>query len=242
MLFRSRRTRVTMPWIGDLPLIGNWLSSFKTERITTEVILTITPRIMQSPLTPGAVNQAFWSGTETSYATSPLFSSAPKKTLAHLSSGLAGPLSSGGGHSKTDSTAPPLMKAAVAGPLLSIQPGDTAVQIGKEVKLTIMDERLQASADSTFRLEYDPLVVRFKRIGDAELLDVPVAGGSGGGEEAGLLTFRLSKPESRAPRSATVTFTAAAVGVSPVRVELAVADREGAAQTREVGTGIVRVR
>ena len=241
----DRRTRVTMPWIGDLPLIGNWLSSFKTERITTEVILTITPRIMQSPLAPGSTNQAFWSGTETSYATTPLFSSAPKKTLAHLSGSQTGlgSLSPAGTRSKNDTaSAASLMKAAVGGSVLSIQPGDTAVQVGKEIKLSILDGRLQASADGVFQLEYDPLVLHFKRIGEAELLDSAASGNEGGGEETGKLAFRLSKTDSRAPRSVTVIFAAAAVGVSPVRVELAAVDRDGVAQASDVGTGVVRVR
>lgn len=241
----DRRTRVTMPWIGDLPLIGNWLSSFKTERVTTEVILTITPRIMQSLLAPGSTNQAFWSGTESSYATTPLFSSGPKKTFVHLSGGQTGlsSLSSSGGPTKSDtSPASSLMKSAVAGPLLSVQPGDVATQVGKEMTLRIVDERLQASAESVFRLEYDPLVLHFMRIGDAELLEQPVSGSEDGRGRAGLLTFRLSKSEARAPRSVTVTFSGVAAGVSPVRVELAAVDREGAAQATEVGTGIVRVR
>ncbi|MCC6141271.1 MAG: hypothetical protein IT389_11745 [Nitrospira sp.] len=241
----DRRTRITMPWIGDLPLIGNWLSSFKTERVTTEVILTITPRIMQSPLAPGATNQAFWSGTETSYATAPLFSTSPKKTLTHLSGSQTGQgsLSSAGMAAKSDKTSTAaLMKAAVSGPILSIQPGDTAVQVGKEIKLSIVDGRLQASADGVFQLEYDPQVLHFKRLDDVELLDAAASGNDGGSEDSGKVAFRLSKADSRAPRAVTVTFAAAAVGVSPVRVELAAVDRDGVAQTSEVGTGVVRVR
>ncbi|MEK7869553.1 MAG: hypothetical protein AAB271_04405, partial [Nitrospirota bacterium] len=117
-----------------------------------------------------------------------------------------------------------------------------AVQVGKEIKLSIMDGRLQASADGVFQLEYDPLVLHFKRIGDAELLDSAASGNEGGGEETGKLAFRLSKTDSRAPRSVTVIFAAAAVGVSPVRVELAAVDRDGVAQASDVGTGVVRVR
>ncbi len=70
----DQRTRTTIPWVGDLPYIGNLLSSFKTQRVTTEVILTITPHITQTLLPPGSRNQAFWSGTELSYATGPVFS------------------------------------------------------------------------------------------------------------------------------------------------------------------------
>lgn len=241
----DRRTRVTMPWIGDLPLIGNWLSSFKTERVTTEVILTITPRILQPPLGAGTTNQAFWSGTETTYATAPIFSSAPKKTLAYLSGSQTGlsASSSSGVRSKSEiAAASSLMKAAVAGPVLLIQPGDAATQVGKEIRLAIIDERLRASADGVFHLEYDPSVLHFKQLADAEIIDSPMVGGEGGRDESGTVAFRLARPDSRAPRSVTVTFTAAAVGVSPVRVEVASSNRDGAAQDAEVGTGVVRVR
>ncbi|NJL17191.1 MAG: hypothetical protein HC938_08330 [Nitrospira sp.] len=82
----DRRTRITMPWIGDLPLIGKLLSSFKTERVTTEVILTITPRIAQPALPPGSSNQAFWSGTEFNYSTSPVFSGSTRTISTSLKS------------------------------------------------------------------------------------------------------------------------------------------------------------
>ncbi|MEO6307605.1 MAG: secretin N-terminal domain-containing protein, partial [Nitrospiraceae bacterium] len=49
----DRKTRTTIPWIGDLPFIGNLISSFKTQRVTTEVILTITPHIIQGTTPPG---------------------------------------------------------------------------------------------------------------------------------------------------------------------------------------------
>lgn len=234
----DRRTRTTMPWIGDLPLIGNWLSSFKTERVTTEVILTITPRIMQSPVPSGGTQHAFWSGTESSYATSPLFSNAQKKTLAHLASGVT---STAAGRPNTDA-ATSLMKAAVAGPPLSVKPGDATTQVGKEVKLTVVDERLRASGEQIFRLEYDPQVLVFKAVSDAVIADSSSTAGGAGRDTSGSISFRLTKPESRAPRSVTVTFTASAVGVSPVRVELLPNDESGSAQSPDVGTGVVRVR
>src|SRR5262250_82060 len=71
---QDQRTKVTIPWIGDLPVIGDWISSFKTQRVTTEVILTITPHIVHSMTQPNRGTQVFWSGTESSYATAPLYS------------------------------------------------------------------------------------------------------------------------------------------------------------------------
>lgn len=80
----DRRTKVTIPWIGDIPFLGNLLSSFKTQRVTTEVILTITPHIVNSLRLPGPQGQAFWSGTESVYSTAPLFAMQPKQVAARV--------------------------------------------------------------------------------------------------------------------------------------------------------------
>ena len=243
----DRRTRVTIPWIGDLPLIGNWLSSFKTERITTEVILTITPRIMQPTLPLGPSNQAFWSGTEFTYATNPMFSNSAKKVSTHLGNGHGGaslspvsgaPAKSGEGTSASRS----LAQLAVPDPLLAIQPDESTIQSGKEVKLAIIDARIRASENNVFKLEYDPKILQFKRLGEAEIMSASDAASGEGREPDGTISFRLARPSQRAPRSVSVTFVAKAPGVSPVRVELAGSGGEGQASSTEVGTGVVRVR
>ncbi|WP_145976371.1 secretin N-terminal domain-containing protein [Nitrospira moscoviensis] len=231
----DRRTRVTMPWIGDLPLIGNLLSSFKTERVTTEVILTITPRITQTT-PPPASNQAFWSGTEFTYATSPLFSSAAKPMspyAANVPAGKALVSTKGALPAGTNGSAGsrPLSDAAVPGPVLAIQPDETAVQAGREIKLAIIDARLKATPGQTLKLEYDPKVLRFTGLTDAEILGDDTA-------PDGSVTFRLAKPSDRAPRSVSATFWGKAPGVSPVRVELAGSTSDAA----EFGKAIVRVR
>lgn len=242
----DRKTRVTIPWLGDLPLIGNLISSFKTERVTTEVILTITPHIVQNMTPPGLSTQAFWSGTESTYAAGPLFSSSAMKVAAHLASGQAnsqGITSAAASRKGRDAqSASSLMQAAVAGPLLSVQPGDAAIQVGKEVKLAVVDERLRASGESVFRLEFDPRILQFKRLGGAEVLDSSDPAGEADREGAGVVAFRLARPERRAPRSVTATFLATAPGVSPIRVELAHPAGESPAPASEVGTGVVRVR
>jgi general secretion pathway protein D len=69
-----RKTRNTVPWLGDLPGIGKLFSTWTEDVVTTEVVLTITPHIVRSLTGPVPDNHAFWSGTETNYSTSPLFS------------------------------------------------------------------------------------------------------------------------------------------------------------------------
>ncbi|MEE8606921.1 MAG: tetratricopeptide repeat protein, partial [Nitrospiraceae bacterium] len=76
----NRKTRVSVPWLGDIPWIGDLFSSIKEDTITTEVILTITPHIIRNVTPPSMATQAFWSGTATNFATKPLFSGVTRRT------------------------------------------------------------------------------------------------------------------------------------------------------------------
>src|SRR5688572_19397527 len=224
----DRRTRVTIPWIGDLPFIGNLISSFKTQRVTTEVILTLTPHIIQGVAPPGLTTQVFWSGTDSSYATSPIF--APKgKKISMLGGGV-----SGAGFSSSRGAAKEGMagKAAVAsltpmasvGLVASIKPDESVIQTGKEFKLAINDERLRPTAEGVFQLYYDPEVLEFRTLLNGEVIQSEEAGepASGGSEtQVGMVAFKIaSSAKETGRRIATATFYARAPGVSPVRVGL----------------------
>jgi general secretion pathway protein D len=237
----DRKTRVTVPWIGDLPIIGSLVSSFRTERVTTEVILTITPHIVQTMTAPGASTQAFWSGTESTYTTGPMFSSATKRVALSSGSGATGnPVSARAVEKPGADRA--MAQLAAPGPLLAIQPDESAVQTGREVKLAILDGRISAEDQSLFRVEFDPKILQFKRLGEAEMVSPSEGLPSPSGDQDGSFVFRLARPSQRAPRTVSVTFLAKAPGVSPVRVEFAGSDGQGEASRPEVGTGVVRVR
>ena len=241
----DRRTRVTIPWVGDWPLIGKLLSSFKTERVTTEVILTITPRIAQPLLPAGSSNQAFWSGTEFNYATSPVFSSSSKKVSA-LMGGEYGKLAAHGGALVKDAGQTNMVRSltqlATPGPQLVIKPEDSVVQSGKEIRLSVVDGRISASGEHSFKLDYDPEVLQFKRVDNAELIDTGETTTVDNVGQAGAITFHSVRSPQRSPRTMYVIFVAKAPGVSPIHVEST--DSGSAAQiTPEVvGTGVVRVR
>jgi general secretion pathway protein D len=242
----DRKTRVTVPWLGDLPLIGNLISSFKTQRVTTEVILTITPHIVQTMTAPALNTQAFWSGTESTYATSPMFSTPTRQVSMSLGSGQGGSTSSTNGVATkaTEQTNPgrSLSQLATPGPILAVQPEESAVQAGRDVKLAIIDGRLRATEQNVFRVEFDPKILQFKQIGQAELIGAPDSSTGSNGDQSGAITFKLARPSQRAPRSVNVTFVAKAPGVSPVRVELADTAAVGQVASSDIGTGVVRVR
>lgn len=241
----DRRTRVTVPWIGDLPLIGKLLSSFKTDRVTTEVILTITPRIAQPALPPGSSNHAFWSGTEFNYATSPIFSN-PSRKVSALMGSEDGKVSTQGGAITKDAgqtnVVPSLAQFATPDSLLAIKPEESVVQSGKEIRLSVVDGQISGSREHTFKLGYDPKILQFNRIDNAELIDMGENTTADNRGQEGTVTFHFARSIQRSPRTMNVIFVAKAPGVSPIRVELT--DSGGAAQTSPevVGTGVVRVR
>lgn len=243
----DRRTRVTIPWIGDLPIIGDLISSFKTQRVTTEVILTLTPHIVQAMTPPGLSKQAFWSGTESSYTTSTMFTphskGAPGKgrgTNASLVQPLAA--SKGGMIGKVPSAS--LAKMLSAGPAVSIKPDESIVRVGREFTLAINDERLRPDKEGVFHLRYDPTVLDLKSLVDGELiqLDQPETLSTSG--EA-IVAFRVGPSAPRAAsggRMVTATFLAKAPGVSAIRVALMDPNGEPSAGPSFDGKGIVRVR
>ena len=246
----DRKTRTTIPWIGDLPFIGNLLSSFRTQRVTTEVILTITPHIIQGITPPGLGAQVFWSGTDSTYATSPMF--APKgKKISMTGTGVSGSgyLSSGGtakGGRAGKPAAASLNPLDFAGSVASIRPGESVVKVGKELKLAISDVRAHSTPEGIFRLHYDPQVLEFRTLLNGEVIHSEGAGeqASGGSvTQMGMVAFKIaSSAKETGGRTVTATFYARAPGVSPVRVGLVDSAAESSTTPLQEGKGIVRVR
>jgi len=81
----KRKTKSTIPLIGDIPILGDILTSKQDDRVSTEVVLTITPRVVRNMELPSSAAQAFWSGTENTFATSQLY--APQAIPVSQSSG-----------------------------------------------------------------------------------------------------------------------------------------------------------
>ena len=246
----DRKTRTTIPWIGDLPFIGDLISGFKTNRVTTEVILTITPHIIQGMTPPGFSKQVFWSGTDSTYATSPLFSPQGKK-ISMMGGGVsgAGILSTGvvakggmGGKAAAASLTP----LASAGAVASIRPDQSVIEVGKVFKLAINDERLRPTAGGVFQLQYDPKVLEFRTMLNGEVIESDGTGeqaSSSSETKVGTVAFKVAPSARQAGgRTVTVTFYAKAPGVSPVRVALVDSAAESSTASSQEGKGIVRVR
>jgi general secretion pathway protein D len=242
----DRRTKVTIPWIGDIPYLGALLSSFKTQRVTTEVILTITPHIVNSLRIPGPQGQAFWSGTESVYATTPLFAMQPKPISARAQAAAGAALDKNGAKQSTLSTA----GSDVASPRLhlAMQPADATVQMDKEIRVDVLATQAQGFDTETFTLEFDPKILEFRDATLGEVLGIeagkaPVAATASMAD--GIVELRLhrsataTKDEGRLLR---LTFLAKSPGVSPVRLQMAKHPGQDIPEGSGEASGVVRVR
>ena len=246
----DRKTRRTVPWIGDLPGLGDLLSSYDTQRVTTEVVVTITPKIIHAMTPPRPARQAFWSGTEHFYSNDPLFSRAASHSLSFKGY----PVSTGRGQLATQDlprSLTPLkpsnrMEGAAA---LRIEPADLAIKVGQEFQVHVSAENFPLFTSGGATLEFDPNILELKTIREGAFL-------SSGSAEASVAveplaregSFKMVLTRQGAPavgngELALVTFIAKAPGVSHVSVKMLDAERRDSGMATQVqGRAMVRVR
>jgi len=71
---RSDANRI--PLLGDLPVLGRLFSSQKDDRQKTEIVMSITPHLIRNIQRKNPAAETFWSGTESSLRTRPIYLSA----------------------------------------------------------------------------------------------------------------------------------------------------------------------
>ena len=69
----ERKGRVKIPLLSDIPILGKLFTSADDGSINTDILMSITPNIVRTLELPGKDVQRFWSGTEHTYDTKPLF-------------------------------------------------------------------------------------------------------------------------------------------------------------------------
>ncbi len=91
----DRNSGSGVPGLGDLPIVGRLFSSQQNSRDKTEIVLSITPRVVRNVLRPDASSMEFWSGTESALRTKPL-TLPPMKPPGAPEAGAGAPEGNGG--------------------------------------------------------------------------------------------------------------------------------------------------
>ncbi len=249
----DRKVRVTVPWLGDIPGLGDLFSSFQTERVTTEVVLTITPHILQHRHAPRPETQVFWSGTDGQYATKPLFSPPLRRASMPLGSApeshLRRPAPEVGAKLSENAAAAAGLTAAVPAARLELRPGDLTARVGKEVTLALMAEQLRGGAVNELALRYDPAVLELLKVVEGSGLKKrggTVALNEAAPAEDGVMPLLVEQPDSSPLEKGellVLTFMAKAPGVAEVQLTSPTADAASKkAETPGRTVAVVRVR
>ena len=127
------------PGLGDLPMLGRLFSSQRDSKDKTELLLSITPRLVRGLAPPAQVPGEFWSGTEKE----------PRLKMVALSKKVP------------EATAAPADSAAAATsvvpPVLNWD-GPASVKAGDSFKLVLKVSSPQAVASIPLQVTYDPAV------------------------------------------------------------------------------------
>jgi general secretion pathway protein D len=73
---QDRRGSQGIPGLGDLPVLGRLFGTHKVDAEKSEIVLSITPRIIRSQLRPSSDNSEFWYGTDSTLRSAPMASGA----------------------------------------------------------------------------------------------------------------------------------------------------------------------
>ncbi|WP_168735243.1 secretin N-terminal domain-containing protein [Pseudothauera rhizosphaerae] len=170
----DRKTANRFPGLGDLPIVGRLFSSQKNDDTKTELVLSITPRLVRGVLPPGDTPTEFWSGTEAAARIRPLHTIVDGTET--IMQGDASPATAEVSRS-TDATAmPPVPMTTLAGTAsVALRwSGDAQGKVGDTVKLEVRASAAGAVTSLPLQVKYDPAVL--------ELLDVTPAVPAGGAE------------------------------------------------------------
>jgi general secretion pathway protein D len=233
----DRTTTTKVPGLGDIPVLGWVFKTTTRDIVSTDVILTITPRIIRTLEMPNAEEQAFWSGTEETYALKPLFIETSSREGAPVGASLS-PLTPPGGGA-------PLRAA-----LLSVRPLDGIGAVGQETTVDLLVSDVESLAESAFTITYDPRILEFRQARDGEFLKrngtaiISVSADPG----VGRVTVQLRRGETDQGVTgggvlASLVFVGKAPGVSPIAIEMPkLVNAAKAVVPTTSGQGVLRVR
>ncbi|HUX90490.1 MAG TPA: secretin N-terminal domain-containing protein [Gallionellaceae bacterium] len=158
---QDRKTADKVPGLGQMPVLGRLFSSHKDETGKTEIVLSITPRIVGKNFYPDAREVEYWSGTESNLRSN----SFVMKSLGSVGFGSAPPASPATSVQPAPGNAPPsaaykpVVEAKLSTAVLSWSGPDQA-RVGDRISLTLNNSAPLGAKSLGFQVAYDPSVLK----------------------------------------------------------------------------------
>jgi general secretion pathway protein D len=226
----ERNTKILIPGLGDIPAVGSLFTSYNDSHDRTDVLLTLTPRVVRGWEQPSPSDRQFFSGTENNYADQQLF--AEMKTAAVSDAGvpIAPRINTNGIDTNGATTAAaPAQQAQPA--VAASAPAQTQLQVqaspprfgfseavydvapGQDFTIKLTGQNLSGVASLPLEILYNAQVMNFTRIeaGDPPPQSFNAAADSG----KGVLSVNLAYAPGAAPKEATVIANLVMHAVNP---------------------------
>jgi general secretion pathway protein D len=160
----DRRTASGVPGLGDLPLLGRLFASHLDDTQKTEVVLSITPRVVRNVARADVAVSEFWSGTEAALRAQPIMLRSAARDGA-----LAGAAAASGtaAAASPPAAAPADLRLAWAGP--------QTARIGAEFEVELLAAAQQPVTSASLQFAFDPQAFEVVAVAEGELLKAGAA-------------------------------------------------------------------
>jgi general secretion pathway protein D len=182
----DRTSAAKVPGLGDLPVLGRLFSNNLDDRQKTEIILSITPRVVRNVRRADAQVAEFWSGTEAAFRTQPIAlrttpsdvpsiqvpavptSAVPPPAVAAAP---ASPAVAAAAAAAQVAAAAPSPAAAAKAPAVQFSwIGPNAARVGEPVTLSLNAKSDEPMASASLQISYDPLKLAVVEVKEGSLL------------------------------------------------------------------------
>jgi general secretion pathway protein D len=217
----ERNTRIKVPGFGDIPAIGALFTSHEATVARTDVLLTITPRVVRGWDVPTRTAREFYSGSENVYSDKPLFASLEGAAAAQIrTEAPAGPVAAAApiivgaptaAPAATPPGAPPAVVAAAAPTAAAPVTAATPLQLGfsepvyevaagQDFEIKLVGSNLTGAATMPLEILYNPQLLSYVSGNRGEV--AADSFNSSADATRGLLNVALGLPGTAAPATA----------------------------------------
>jgi general secretion pathway protein D len=215
----ERNARILIPGLGDIPALGALFTSYSNSADRSDVLLTITPRVVRGWEQPTALERQFYSGTENDYYDRQLFAELKTAAMSDAGAPLAPKIDTNGAAASTAlptlaATLPmvpvlpaaPLSAAAPAqspaSPLLDFSEAVYEVVAGQEFSIKLTGQNLTGVASLPIEVLYNAQVMNFMRGEAGE--PAPQSFSASADGDKGVIAVKLAYAPNAAPKDTSV--------------------------------------
>lgn len=216
----ERSNQVRLPGLGDIPLAGKLFTSFDDTGNRTDVLLTITSRVVRGWELPGKNARVFFAGTENVLSDRPALAAlgvASGDTVIRTDAGA--PLAVGGSGPPAVSNAPDSQttppEAAQPTPMVTFSQGSYDVVSGQELNMALVGSGLGQATEVYFGIGFNPSSLRFVRVapGNAPAESINVNGDASSTSVSLSLLYAPGAPPANGATLAHVVLAAQKPGI-----------------------------